>query len=231
MPDQKPPHGPCQAGQNSDAELPLDLEQGAEAVEESSLAEPIDVSELDNEVSDSPESGPRLAQFRIDRNRRFAIPFLTKLWPAKVHYLSYESLRGYVGCNGPDCVLCAVGQAATDLYLLPVYDPITRSVQIMLVTGALRPTALRPQLVPLLKRLSKERIFLTLQKTSQLDFAVHGQALPAGADDGAEIIRGFLDRLEEGAIHPSSALLQYANEVLADIPEVRNALHFGSPQE
>ncbi len=51
-----------------------------------------------------------LAVLRIDGNERLLIPFTTSMVRCPLHFLDYPTLRGYVHCNGRDCLLCQIGR-------------------------------------------------------------------------------------------------------------------------
>src|SRR5262249_49466669 len=82
-----------------------------------------------------------LAEIRLDQNERLVAPFTTSVVEAVVHYLDYPSLRGYVRCNGPDCLLCKIGRQPDTRDLLPVYDVVSRAVGVLAVSPNLRPAA------------------------------------------------------------------------------------------
>jgi hypothetical protein len=158
---------------------------------------------------------------RLDQNERLVVPFTTSVARTQVHYLNYPSLRGYVRCNGGGCLLCKIGQRADVRDLWPVYDVVSQAVGVLAVPPNLRPQALKPQLTPVLARLAAdERLLLALKKIDGYRFAVAVLPLPEDADDGADKIAEFMDRLEAGAIDLAGVYQQLSNSELAALPEV-----------
>jgi hypothetical protein len=107
-----------------------------------------------------------------------------------------------------------------------MYDLMEKSVGVLLVSTSLRPNALRPQVLPVLKRVeSAERPFLmTVKKMGTVTFIVTTTPLPESADDGASIIAQFQAGIDSGAINLSSAFPRIDNAVLQEIPEIAIAV-------
>ncbi|MGH9038461.1 MAG: hypothetical protein ACRD0O_22110, partial [Acidimicrobiia bacterium] len=61
-------------------------------------------------------------EVRLDQNDRLLVPFTTSVERVSTHFLDYPSLRGYVRCNGPGCLLCRLGRKVDHRDLWPVYD-------------------------------------------------------------------------------------------------------------
>src|SRR2546423_467628 len=76
--------------------------------------------------------GQRLAPslLRIDVNDRCLIPFTLDGVPAEVHYVDDPAVRGYVHCNGKDCLLCRIGNRSDKRDLLPIYDVASGTVAV-----------------------------------------------------------------------------------------------------
>jgi hypothetical protein len=181
------------------------------------------VDGLERWDAEAPPGGPgELPVVRPDGNERLLLPFTTAMLQAVLHYLEYPSVRGYLHCNQGDCLLCRIGRQADPRCLWPVYDYIGRFVAVLPVSDNQRPQALRPQLMPVLRRLKAggEPFLIGLRKHDAGQFRLSMLPLPAGADDGAAVIKAFQERLESGALDLGVAYRRLANADLAAIPEV-----------
>jgi hypothetical protein len=166
-----------------------------------------------------------LSDVRLDGNRRLLIPFTTSMVRATVHYLDYASLRGYVHCNAPDCLLCRIGRQQDQRDLWPVYDVTERAVAVLPVGPDMRPSALRPQLAPVLRQVreGKEAILLAVCKPERSRYIVSTQPLARGAE-GAATIQAFLKDCEGGRVNLAGVFPRLANEDLARVPDVARIL-------
>jgi hypothetical protein len=165
---------------------------------------------------------PALSAVRLDGNERLLIPFTTTLVRAHLHYLDYTSFRGYVHCNGPDCILCRIGRQQDVRDLWPVYDVLGRTVGVLPVSDTMRPHALRPQLMPVFRGLKEnaQRVILAVRRLEAGQFVVHTQALLEGGHDGAAEIAAFHKDFEAGRFDLASVFPRVANQDLAGMPEV-----------
>lgn len=166
-----------------------------------------------------------LSAIRVDGNERLLIPFTTSLQRVSLHYIDSAALRGYVHCNGPDCLLCRTGRQVEVRDLLPVYDAIDRAVGVLAVSPNLRPQALRPQLIPVLRQLQdNRRVLLAVRKLDTVRFSVGVLPLTDEADDGAEQIRAFVEAVSAGAVDLGSIYPRLGNEELKTIAQVAAAI-------
>jgi hypothetical protein len=166
-----------------------------------------------------------LAQVRIDQNERLLIPFCTSVSEARIHYLEYPSCQGYLKCNGIGCLLCRIGRQVEIRDLLPVFDVIEGTVGVLPVAPSIRPHALKPQLAPILQQVkANQRVLIGVRKLDRTRHAVTSLPLPDGADDGADKIAAFLERFNAGAVDLAAIYPQLANEELAAIHEIANAM-------
>jgi hypothetical protein len=176
------------------------------------------LSKWEAEAGTAPAS---LTEIRLDQNERLVTPFTTSVVEAVIHYLDYPSFRGYVRCNGPDCLLCKIGRQPDTRDLLPVYDVVSGAVGVLPVSPNLRPHALKPQLTPVLRQLKdNRRVLVALRKLDKMRYNVAILPLPEDADDGARTIAEFLAQFENDAIDLRAVYPQLSNEDLADIPEI-----------
>jgi hypothetical protein len=159
---------------------------------------------------------------RLDANEKILVLFTLSVVPnVAVHYLDFQSLRGFVSCTRNDCLLCRIGRKADERDLLPVYDSVARAVAVLAVSPSIRPGALRPQLGPALQRVNAgERVLVGITKLDQVRFAVATYDLPDDADDGADRIASFLDGFKRGEIDLASVYPVMTKEELAMVSEI-----------
>jgi hypothetical protein len=149
------------------------------------------------------------------------IPFTTSMIRQAVHFVDSTHLRSYAQCLGGECLLCRVGNRIDTRDLLPVYEPVMRAVCVLPISLNQRPMALRPQMHPLLLRISKgERLLITLRKIDTTRFSVAACQLPEDADHGAEQIARFTEQLEAGTIDLRSVYPRVDAAELAALPEI-----------
>jgi hypothetical protein len=170
-------------------------------------------------------ASPALEEVRLDQNEKLVVPFTTSVVEVALHYLDFASLPGYVRCNGPGCLLCRIGRKEDTRDLWPVYVVAARAVGVLPVPGNMRPQALKPQLIGVLKRLkADERPLLAIRKLDRYRFSVSTLPLQKGADDGADVIADFLERYESGAIDLGCVYPRLSNEQVTALPEVATVL-------
>jgi hypothetical protein len=168
---------------------------------------------------------PQLVE--LDGNERILIPFTIQIVLVTLHYLKFNSHRGYTRCGGMGCLLCALNQDRSDRHLLPVYDPLARSILLLPVSPTMRPGALAPQLAPALEELrSGRRVMLRIRKSNRTDFHVEIDTLPPIADDGASKIRPFLAVCTAGTVDLLSVYSFLTGDQLKQIPEIATMLSF-----
>ncbi len=166
-----------------------------------------------------------LAEIRLDGNDRLLIPFTASIVEVRTHYVNFPELTGYIRCTGPDCLLCRIGRQPETRDLLPLYDPVAQAVGVLAVTLNMRPQALKPQLMPVLRLLRQDqRKLVAIRKLDKCRYIVTMLDLPADADDGAAEINKFLAAFQAGTLDPRSVYAQMGNEELARIPGVANQL-------
>jgi hypothetical protein len=173
-------------------------------------------------AEDAAGSREDLTLLRLNENERLVIPFTITMVRVLTHYADFPEVRGYVRCNGPDCVLCRVGRQQEVRDLLPVYDVLDQSVVVLAISLNVRPQALRPALRPVLQRVAKGEgpLVLSLRKEGYR-YLVGVQPLPTGADDGAAVIDAFREKFDAGEIDLAGPFPALDNATLAGINSVR----------
>lgn len=173
--------------------------------------QPVNLIEEAKRVSTGHAS--KLEQIRFDANQTVVIPFTPDGVKVQVHYLEDPEYRGYLRCNGPDCMLCRVGRNRDERTLLPVYQPISKQVGVISLSQSMRPGALKPQLLTILS--STHRKIAIIRKADQMRFEVVSDDLRPGIDDGAAMIAAFEKRRQAGEVDLASIFPLYSNQMLA----------------
>lgn len=167
-----------------------------------------------------------LAVLRIDGNERLLIPFTTSMVRCPLHFLDYPTLRGYVHCNGRDCLLCQIGRQPEVRDLWPVYDALDRVVGVLPISTNLRGQAMRPLITPVLRQLkeAREPMVIAIRRLDMARYDVRSFPLPADVDNGATVIQAFTRQMESSSVDLAGVYPRMANDDLAGLPEVATAL-------
>jgi hypothetical protein len=168
--------------------------------------------------------GGALPVVRLTLNETLLLIFCASMLRVMLHYVNGSTFRSYVRCPGTGCLLCRLGYQVEQRDLLPVYDPIERVVAVLPVGPNVRPAALRPQLMPVLRQVDQEGarpVLVGVRKPDNVTFAVSTHELPDGADDGAAVVKAFHEQLEAGQIDLASAYPLLSADDLAAMPEVK----------
>jgi hypothetical protein len=104
--------------------------------------------------------------------------------------------------------------------VLPVYDVETDSVKALLVSGAMSPHSLGPQLrVEIDKGGLDERFLLISRRYAK--YEVTSTPMTNGAESGEIAIADFMKRLQEGRTSLEGVIPRLSNSELAEIQEVQ----------
>jgi hypothetical protein len=183
------------------------------------MAHKIDlVKELETVVNGSPD----LERVRLDASQLAIIPFTSEAEPIDIHYCREPDIADYIVCNGNDCYLCKIGREKVTRNLLPVYLPTSHAVGVLPVGTSLRPRSLWPQLVNVLKDGSRKAVFVSRMQGDS--YTVTAVPLQDDVEDGADVIKSFLENHKKGTVRLESVFTVVANEELARIPEIAEML-------
>ena len=170
---------------------------------------------LDIAIDETAES--RLEVVRLGNDETAIIPFTADSEAVDLHYCSETEIKGYVRCNGTDCVLCRIGRNKDPRFLSPVYLPAAGCVGILPVSRSLRPFALLPQILNVMKADKPMVMFVTREGGK---YTVSTADLGKDVDGGEAVIKRFLDDYEAG-LHDLTAVYPHIdNEQLANVEEI-----------
>src|SRR5579871_2342075 len=96
------------------------------------------------------------------------VPFTPDVVRVPLHFCEWFEGGLYVRCNGADCILCRVGIALAERYLLPVYLPVGNAVGVLPISPSMRPGSLLPAITPALE--SEKAIVLFVSKPDKQTF-------------------------------------------------------------
>jgi len=159
-----------------------------------------------------------LDRVRLDANEIAIIPFTSEAEPIDIHYCKEPDINDYIACNGKNCHLCKIGREKVTRRLLPVYIPASHAVGVLPVGTSLRPRALWPQLAQVLQDGLKRAVFIS--RVQGDSYTVTSTPLQDDVEDGAEVIKTFLEDYQKGTIQLDSVYPKVANEDLARLPEI-----------
>ena len=177
--------------------------------QKSELVNFLDMLEVEN---DSP-----FELVRLNENQTAVLFFTPDCVQVNIHYCEESEIRGYVHCNGTDCLLCRVGKKVYSRILIPVYLPTTNSIGILPVSDSLRPGALRPQIATILKSKDPMSTFI---KREGSKYTVESHAFPDDANGGEGAIIVFSEDLKKGIFDISAVYQRIDNQLLANVPEI-----------
>ena len=163
-------------------------------------------------------AGGTIKRIRLGANEAFVIPFTAEGEQVDVHFLEAKDYRDYVQCTGEDCLLCKIGKSVSTFWLLPVYVPTERRIDVLPISSSCQPGGLRAQLAPLLKH--EDRQVLAIRKDSNVKYAVASYPLHEGQDNGATAIARFRELWDAGQIELAKVYNQLDDSILAQMPEV-----------
>jgi hypothetical protein len=159
-----------------------------------------------------------LGVVKFDASQIAVVPFSNDVEFVQLHFCESPELRSYVQCNTPCCVLCRAGRKADERALLPVYLPAVGAVGVLPISPSIRPGSLRPQVMPILK--SGPRVVMLISRADNVKFDVSTVNLTEDMDDGAAVIKRFMDRWEAGEVKLSSVYPRFDNRTLAELPGI-----------
>lgn len=158
-----------------------------------------------------------LGLVRLGNDETAFIPFTAESKEVNIHYCSETEINSYVICNGPDCVLCRIGRKQDQRLLLPVYMPAAGSVGILPVSRLLRPSALLPQILNVMKT-EKPTVMFVIREGAK--FTVSTSPLQDDVDGGEAAIKQFLEDYKGGHHDLPAVYQKIDNEQLAGIEEI-----------
>lgn len=173
------------------------------------------VNLLDVAAAESIESPLEIVRLGVDETA--IIPFTTDSEEVDLHYCSETEISSYVLCNGNDCVLCKIGRKKDARLLLPVYLPAAGCIGILPVSKSLRPYALLPQLLNILKADKPMVTFITREGAK---YTVSTVQLREDIDGGEAEIKKFIDEHNDDNFNLSLAYPKIDNEQLSMIDDV-----------
>lgn len=176
-------------------------------------------------LGDNSEHTSDLRLVRLDRSQTAVVFFTSSGEKIDVHYCSEPEIQNYVRCNDEHCVLCAIQNEKVPRYLLPIYLLVSRVIAILAVSPSMRPKALLPQVLMILKSASEPTAAL-ISRQSNTQFSVEPQPLPAEVDAGEVLIAEFMGQYRADKIKPSEVYLQISNEELRRLPEIAQMVKF-----
>lgn len=158
-----------------------------------------------------------LEQIRIGSDEIALIAFTGESEAVNLHYCSETEINSYVICNDQDCALCRIGRKRDERLLLPVYLPASGCIGILPVSRSLRPFALLPQILNVLKA-GKPMVMFIVRDGSK--YTVSTVEIQNDLDGGEAAIKRFLDEYEKGLHDLTAVYPRIDNDQLANVAEI-----------
>lgn len=154
---------------------------------------------------------------RLGNSETAFIPFTAASTAVNIHYCSDTEINSYVICNDLDCVLCKIGRNQDQRLLLPVYLPAAGCVGILPVSRSLRPFALLPQVLNVLKAGKPTVMFVTREGGK---YTVSTTELQKDVDGGEAVIKSFVEEYDAGLHDLTAVYARIDNEQLSNVEEI-----------
>lgn len=138
-----------------------------------------------------------------------------------VHYTDFEDLHGYTKCNGEGCLLCRAGNKAAERILMPAYNPISKTVQVLSMGTYNSPTSLLPQILALVD-FEQEQLFMMSRQGFK--FTVNVKSLPESLLLDMEAIKAFSNLLDADKLTLADIYRTLTNDELAAFPSIQTML-------
>jgi hypothetical protein len=177
---------------------------------------------LDDFGTDNNPVSSQLTQLRLDGDTQPFIVFTADGARADVHYVKDSGREYYVLCNAKGdggCVLCKAGYKPGPRVCLPVYPLLASAVQVLVMSTAMYPGALLPQVRSALN--SGGPRLLNVSKRDKFVFDVVLADLDADIDRGEEAILAFKEKFDRGEVDLTSVFQRLDNRALAELKEVQ----------
>ena len=165
--------------------------------------------------------GGDLNVLRLNDNPVLVTIFTDQIGDLETHYVS-ESSIGEVRCNKTRegrCLLCDIGNGATDKHLLPVYVVRDDEVQVLGITATKRGFSLGPQVMAEIRKGDLDRRYLRISRTGA-KYTVTSVPAQEGSEMGEAVVKRFVEQLDAGGIELERAIPVYGNQQLLDVPEI-----------
>ena len=182
------------------------------------------IKDLLDRASSVPEHSLRAVT--IDSDGALVIPFTDELGVVDVHFCKEEEINKYLQCNGEGCILCQTKKRKQKRLLLPVYQPITKSIEILTISDSLQPDSLLHQLADVLTTVKEGPPKSMLITRNAYKYEVGVAELPADCDDGRSVIKKFEQLMHKGKVELSHVIPNMDNETLAGISSIAERLKF-----
>jgi hypothetical protein len=159
---------------------------------------------------------------RINADEIPVVLFTLDATTTSIHFCQEDEIYGYVGCNGPDCILCRIGRKQDQRHLLAAYLPTHKSVGILPISPSMQPHALLPQLLDIFENNLNQVIFI--KREGMTKYTVTTSPLTDSVDKGEAIVKDFVEKMESGETDITSVYNRLSNKQLASVPAISETL-------
>ena len=180
---------------------------------------------MDNDLTQDFENDDDQSELKVIRigGDEVAVSPITKSYAkGYLHYLKTGEYTGYSICNFEihgRCAACDAGIPRNKRIFLAVVDLASKQVGILLVSTSLRPKALLPPVINILK--SDKAVAVFIRREGQ-EYSVNTKELTQSKRKEIKpIIKDFMKQYEDGKIDITDVYPTIDNSILADIEEIK----------
>ncbi|MBF0553420.1 MAG: hypothetical protein HQK96_02555 [Nitrospirae bacterium] len=165
------------------------------------------------EYGDTEENAYVLDRIKISQNEILVVPFTMKGVAVDLHYCEDEGVKGYVVCNGSQCLLCRVGNKKDGRLLLPVFLPVTECIGVLPISTSMQPHSLMPQLKAMISKTSDDKpAVVSIVTATKGKYIVNANEYADDSITGDRQIKNFMKEYEAGKVDLTSVFTKLSNE-------------------
>ena len=178
--------------------------------------------ELDQAQETSSEGKASLPLAKVGMNPVPLVMFDYRAVSIPVHHIKSAKYRGFVRCNGVGCPLCAADFGKWTKVVFPVYNPVTRRIELLAVDDQRDPASALAQILAIMGDNPSEMV-LVLMRHVNFNYTMTEKKLSPSMRPNPQIIERFKAERESG-LDLASIYPQKSNEELREIPEIAMVL-------
>ena len=182
--------------------------------------------ELDHAQDASGEGNAPLALAKVGSNPVPLVMFDYRAVSVPVHHLKSVQYRGFLRCTGTGCILCAAQYGKWTKVVFPVYNPLTRRVELLAVDDQRDPGSALAQILEILGNDPAEMVLLLMRQVN-FNFTIMEKRMPPSMRPEPQVIDHFKAERERG-LDLASIYPQMDNEQLMNVPEIAMLLELGN---
>ena len=178
--------------------------------------------ELDQAKETSGEGKTSLTLAKVGMNPIPLVMFDYRAASVPVHHLKSAKYRGFLRCNGVGCPLCTAEYGKWTKVVFPVYNTVTRRIELLAVDDDRDPGSALAQILVIMGDNPDEMVLVLIRQVN-FNYVMTQKKLPPSMRPNPQIIERFKADRERG-FDLASIYPQKSNEELSEIPEIAMVL-------